>query len=92
MIQLSKKFDVIMIDIEAHMKSEHNRKPFHIAWTRSNALDRHAPSETYEWYVKEFLHPSMWKHTYQDKQSGQRIDWKIDSRADSVMKLSLIHI
>ena len=89
MIQLSKKFDVIMIDIEAHMKSEHNRKPFHIAWTRSNALDRHAPSETYEWYVKEFLHPTMWKHTYQDKQTGQRIDWKIDSRADSVMKRAI---
>ena len=48
MIKLSQKFDVIVIDIEAHMKSEHNRKPYHIAWTGSNALDKTAPMECYE--------------------------------------------
>ena len=89
MIKLSQKFDVIMIDIEAHMKSEHNQKPYHIAWTRSNALDKTAPMESYEWYVKEFLHPTMWKHTFLDKETGERKDWKIDSRADSVMKRAI---
>ena len=89
MIKLSQKFDVIVIDIEAHMKSEHNRKPYHIAWTRSNALDKTAPMECYEWYVKEFLHPTMWKHTFTDKETGERRDWKIDSRADSVMKRAM---
>ena len=89
MIKLSQKFDVIMIDIEAHMKSEHNQKPYHIAWTRSNALDKTAPMESYEWYVKEFLHPTMWKHTFTDKETGERKDWKIDSRADSVMKRAI---
>ena len=89
MIKLSQKFDVIVIDIEAHMKSEHNQKPYHIAWTRSNALDKTAPMECYEWYVKEFLHPTMWKHTFTDKNTGERRDWKIDSRADSVMKRAM---
>ena len=88
MIKLSQKFDVIMIDIEAHMKSEHNQKPYHIAWTRSNALDKTAPMECYEWYVKEFLHPTMWKHTFIDKATGERKDCK----CKFLCQMRLVHI
>ena len=86
----------LMIDVESHFKSIHNKMIYHIGWVFGNAKDRKAPRKEREFFVKEFLPLNYWKHSFIDKDKksrtfGKRLFWKMDSRGDAVHRHILAH-
>lgn len=78
------RFTALVLDCESHFKSEYNKLIFHIAWVVGNVCDPSTPRVKKEYYVKEFLPYNYWKHSYVDKNDGNRKFWKLDSRIHDV--------
>ena len=86
---MKEKFNVLVLDTETHFKSLFNKMVFDIGWVVGDVRSLTAPKSEKRFFVKEFLKPSMWRHTYVDKKTGRRRYWKEDSRADDVMTFAL---
>ena len=86
---MKEKFNVLVLDTETHFKSLFNKMVFDIGWVVGDVRSLTAPKKEKRFFVKEFLKPSMWRHTYVDKKTGRRKYWKEDSRADDVMTFAL---
>ncbi len=86
---MKEKFNVLVLDTETHFKSLHNKMVFDIGWVVGDVRSLTAPKKESRFFVKEFLKPSMWRHTYVDKKTGRRKYWKEDLRADDVMTFAL---
>ena len=83
---MKEKFNVLVLDTETHFKSIYNKMVFDIGWTVGDVRSLTAPKKEKQFYIKEFLKPSMWNHTYLDKKSGKRKFWYHDLRADEVLE------
>ena len=86
---MKEKFNVLVLDTETHFKSLFNKMVFDIGWVVGDVRSLTAPKSEKRFFVKEFLKPSMWRHTYVDKKTGRRKYWKEDLRADDVMTFAL---
>ena len=86
---MKEKFNVLVLDTETHFKSLFNKMVFDIGWVVGDVRSLTAPKSEKRFFVKEFLKPSMWRHTYVDKKTGRRKYWKEDLRADDVMTYAL---
>ena len=89
MVLKMNRFTALVLDCESHFKSEHNKLIYHIAWVMGNVCNPSTPRVSKEYYVKEFLPLNYWKHSYVDKNSGNRKFWKLDSRINDVQTKAL---
>jgi len=86
---MKEKFNVLVLDTETHFKSLFNKMVFDIGWVVGDVRSLTAPKSEKRFFVKEFLKPSMWRHTFVDKKTGKRKYWKEDLRADDVITFAL---
>ena len=89
-----KTFNALIIDVESHMKSAHDKIIYNIGWVFGNAKDTKAPRQERDFFVKEFLPLNYWKHSFLDKDKnsktfGQRKFWKMDSRGHKAQQQAL---
>ena len=83
---MKQKFTGLVLDTETHFKSEHQNLIYDIGWVMGDLRNTIAPKIERRFFVKEFLPVSFWKHSYVDKQTGDRRFWKIDSRAEKTQR------
>ena len=84
--KMKTKFTGLVLDTETHFKSEHNKLIYDIGWVMGDLRNATAPKIERRFFVKEFLPLSFWKHTFVNKETGNRQFWKIDSRAEQTQR------
>jgi len=83
---MKQKFTGLVLDTETHFKSEHQNLIYDIGWVMGDLRNATAPKIERRFFVKDFLPLSFWKHSYVDKETGNRKFWKIDSRAEKTQR------
>lgn len=82
------KFNVLVLDTECHFMSEHNKMVYDIGWIFGDIRNMTSAVKERRFIIKEFLSPKHWRHSYIDKETKQRKDWKWDLRGDDLVNLS----
>ena len=83
---MKQKFTGLVLDTETHFKSEHQNLIYDIGWVMGDLRNATAPKIERRFFVKDFLPLSFWKHSFVDKETGNRRFWKIDSRAEKTQR------
>ena len=83
---MKQKFTGLVLDTETHFKSEHQNLIYDIGWVMGDLRNATAPKIERRFFVKNFLPLSFWKHSFVDKETGNRRFWKIDSRAEKTQR------
>lgn len=82
-------FNILVLDTETHFMNIYNKMVFDIAWCEGDVRNSDSKIEEKRFLIKEFMSPKHWRHSYTDKATGLRKDWKADSRGDETVDLAL---
>jgi len=81
-------YNLLVLDTETHFMNIYNKMVFDIAWCEGDIRNADSVVEEKRFLIKEFLSPKHWRHSYADKGTGIRKDWKADLRGDEVCDLA----
>ena len=85
---MKERFILLVLDTECHFMSLHNKMVYDIGWVFGDVRNMTSTPTERRFIIKEFLSPKHWRHTYLDKKTGTRKDWKWDLRGDELVDLS----